>query len=221
MPDLRLPRSFYARDASIVARESLGKILVRRIGDRRLRARIIETEAYIGAHDLACHASKGRTKRTEVMFGPPGYAYVYLVYGMHHMLNLVTGEEGDPQAVLIRAAEPVGGKCLASLPNGHGNPGARAADSEPSGSLHEGGRLASANLSGPGRLTRAMEITVGENGADLCSDEIYLAEGRPPESVVVGPRIGVDYAGEWADAPLRFHEEGNTGISSRRKSSGS
>jgi DNA-3-methyladenine glycosylase len=104
-----LPRAFYARDAKTVARELVGKIIVHRVGGRVLRARIVETEAYVGAHDLACHASKGRTARTEVMFGLAGHAYVYLVYGLHDMFNIVTGAMGDAQAVLIRAAEPLDG----------------------------------------------------------------------------------------------------------------
>ena len=101
----KLGREFFQRHAVQVARELIGAILVRRVARRELRARIVETEAYVGPHDLACHASKGRTKRTEIMFGPGGFAYVYFIYGMHAMLNVVTGEQGDAQAVLIRAAE--------------------------------------------------------------------------------------------------------------------
>src|SRR3954454_2197471 len=107
MPRRKLPRSFYARPAEELAPDLLGKILVRRYRGKLLRARIVETEAYVGEHDLACHASKGRTNRTEVMFGPPGHAYVYLIYGMYDMLNIVTGKPGVAQAVLIRAAEPL------------------------------------------------------------------------------------------------------------------
>src|SRR5690349_9239131 len=103
----RLPRALYSRDAETVARELVGKVLVHVIGGKTLRARIVETEAYVGPHDLACHASKGRTTRTEVMFGEAGHAYVYFIYGMYDMLNIVTGKVGEPQAVLIRAAEPL------------------------------------------------------------------------------------------------------------------
>jgi DNA-3-methyladenine glycosylase len=103
-----LGRDFYRRDAEVVAAALLGKVIVHRIAGAVFRGRIVETEAYVGTHDLACHASKGRTRRTEVMFGPPGYAYVYLIYGMHDMFNVVTGPEGSGQAVLVRAAEPLG-----------------------------------------------------------------------------------------------------------------
>ena len=105
----KLGRGFYARDAIEVAPDLVGKVLVHRLDHQELRARIVETEAYVGPHDLACHASKGRTGRTEVMFGRPGHAYVYLIYGMYKMLNIVTAEVDDAQAVLIRAAEPLNG----------------------------------------------------------------------------------------------------------------
>jgi len=109
VPIAKLERGFYQRDAITVARELLGCILVHRVGRKVLRARIVETEAYVGQHDLACHATKGRTQRNAIMFGPGGYAYVYFIYGMYDMLNAVTGLEGDAQAVLIRAAEPQDG----------------------------------------------------------------------------------------------------------------
>jgi DNA-3-methyladenine glycosylase len=104
-----LTRDFYAHPAEVVARELLGKVIVRHVHRRELRARIVETEAYVGEHDLASHSSKGRTARTEVMFGPPGHAYVYLIYGMHDMFNVVCAGVGDAQAVLVRAAEPLAG----------------------------------------------------------------------------------------------------------------
>ncbi|MGH7179825.1 MAG: DNA-3-methyladenine glycosylase [Tepidisphaeraceae bacterium] len=104
-----MSRLFYARPATQVAPDLIGKIIVKRFKRSILRARIVETEAYVGTHDLACHASKGRTRRTEVMFGPAGHAYVYFIYGMHEMFNIVTGAEGDAQAVLVRAAEPLDG----------------------------------------------------------------------------------------------------------------
>jgi len=103
----KLDRAFFARDAATVARELVGKIIVQRIEGRERRARIVETEAYLGPVDLASHSSKGRTRRTEVMFGPPGYAYVYFIYGMYEMFNVVTGIQGGAHAVLLRAAEPL------------------------------------------------------------------------------------------------------------------
>src|SRR5437016_6319939 len=103
----KLGRYFYHRPATELARDLIGKILVHRKDAKEYRARIVETEAYVGPHDLACHASRGRTKRTEVMFGPGGHAYVFLIYGIHEMFNIVCGERDDPQAVLARAAEPL------------------------------------------------------------------------------------------------------------------
>jgi DNA-3-methyladenine glycosylase len=106
---MKLGHDFFARPAELVAEELIGKILVHRIRGRERRARIVETEAYLGPHDLAAHSSKGLTKRTQVLFGPPGRAYVYLIYGIHQMLNLVAHKEGGGAAVLIRAAEPLDG----------------------------------------------------------------------------------------------------------------
>ena len=106
---IRLEQTFYAQPALTLAQALIGKVIVRRVRRKVFHARIVETEAYIGAHDLACHAAKGRTNRTEVMFGPPGRAYVYLIYGMYDMFNIVAGDVDDPQAVLIRAAEPLNG----------------------------------------------------------------------------------------------------------------
>ena len=169
----KLSPAFYAQPAITVARQLLGKILVRRTSGQELRARITETEAYLGPEDLASHSSKGRTRRTEIMFGPAGYAYVYLIYGMHDMLNVVVGETGHAEAVLIRGAEP--------LDNWD------------------------ADLSGPGRLTRAMRITRADNGLDLGGEQIYFSDdsGYRP-SIVTAKRIGIDYAGPWKDALLRF-----------------
>jgi DNA-3-methyladenine glycosylase len=180
-----LPRSFYARDAGTVARDLLGTILVHRTGKLERRARVVETEAYVGAHDLACHASKGRTGRTEVMFGRAGHAYVYLIYGMYDMLNVVTGEIDHPEAVLIRAAEPIAGV--------------------------EG------SLRGPGKLARGMAITRAENGIDLCKNVLFFLPGRAPDRIEITPRIGVDYAGDWKDAELRFFDADSPEVSRRPK----
>lgn len=169
----KLEAPFFRRPAIDVARDVLGTILVRRVRKKEYRARIVESEAYVGAHDLACHASKGRTARTEVMFGPGGRAYVFLIYGMHDMFNIVTSVPGDPQAVLIRAAEPLDGW--------------------------------QADLSGPGKLARALQITRAHNGLDLSGDKLFLlANPDYQPEIVITKRVGIDYAREWKDALLRF-----------------
>jgi DNA-3-methyladenine glycosylase len=179
-----LNRAFFSRGAATVASELIGTILVRRVRGKEFRARIVEVEAYLGPHDLAAHSSKGRTARTEVMFGPAGHAYVYLIYGMHEMFNIVTGDVGDAQAVLIRAAEPLDGWA--------------------------------ANLSGPGRLAREMQITRALNGEDLTeSNRLWLmprAESRAPR-VGRAVRVGVDYAGIWKDELLRFYDIASPAVS--------
>ncbi len=181
-----LPRSFFARDAETVARDLLGCLLVRHVGGINRICRIVETEAYVGGHDLACHAAKGRTPRTDPMFGEAGHAYVYFVYGMHHLLNIVTGNVGDPQAVLVRGGEPW-------PPEGR-----------------------DASLAGPARLTKALGITTAaHNRLDVCGGgEISFRERPAPvDGIASSPRIGVDYAGEWAAAPLRFYLPGSPGVS--------
>lgn len=178
-----LPRTFYARDTTQVAQDLLGMLLMHRIEGRTLIGRIVETEAYLGAHDLAAHSSKGITARTRIMFGPPGFAYVYLIYGMHHCMNVVTEPAGNGAAVLIRALEPV--------------------------SELEG------NTRGPGLLCRAMHIDRSLNGEDLCGGRLFIAApvAQSRAAIVRRPRIGVAYAGEWADRPLRFYIEHNRFIS--------
>jgi DNA-3-methyladenine glycosylase len=181
----KLGPQFFDRDAAGLAHDLIGKILVRKVDGEQFRARIVETEAYVGPHDLACHAAKGRTNRTEVMFGPPGRAYVYFIYGVYDMLNIVTGPVGDAQAVLIRAAEPLDGW--------------------------------QADLSGPGKLTRAMRITRADNGLPLWSPTLFLQDD-PADRPRVGRsrRVGVDYAKEWRDAHLRFHDVNSTAVSRPR-----
>ncbi len=154
--------------------------------------RIVETEAYAGAHDRASHARVGRTTRTRVMFGPPGHAYVYLIYGLHHCLNVVCAPDGEAAAVLIRAVEPVAGTELMRARRGSG------AGPDP--------RLAA----GPARTCEAFDVTRELDGVDLLADSrLWLAAdsaGRPPAGAIVsGTRIGVDYAGpRWAAKPWRF-----------------
>ena len=169
----KLERAFFRRGAEAVALELIGSVLVRTVDGVRRMAMITETEAYVGAHDLACHASKGRTRRTEIMFGPPGYAYVYLIYGMYHMLNIVTADEGDAQAVLLRGAQPMD----------HWD----------------------AVLTGSGKLAGAFQITLADRGTDMTGDELYIVKNAGYHlNVITTPRIGIDYAGEWKHAPLRF-----------------
>jgi DNA-3-methyladenine glycosylase len=178
----KIRRAFYQQNAVSVARGLIGAVLVRRFRGKEYRARIVETEAYVGPHDLASHSSKGRTERTEIMFGPAGRAYVYLIYGMYEMFNIVAGRTGSGQAVLIRAAEPlVGWK---------------------------------ADLSGPGKLTRALKITRSLNGSDLTGDRLFLMRDpayRP--RIKRTRRVGVDYAKEWKDALLRFFDAKSASVS--------
>ena len=189
-----LPRSFYARGVLTVARDAIGKILVLERDSGVLAGRIVEAEAYRGPEDRAAHSFGGRrTARTEAMFGPPGHAYVFFVYGMHFHLNLVTTREGAPHAVLIRAIEPLEG--IREMAERRG--------------LSESDR----NLTnGPGKLCRAFGIGAEAYGADLCAPPLYLADG-PRGAVARSPRVGIDYAGAWADKPWRFYEAGNPWVS--------
>jgi DNA-3-methyladenine glycosylase len=182
-----LPRSFYARPVLTVARECIGKLLVHRTRAGLVSGRIVEAEAYRGPEDRAAHSFAGRrTARTEVMFGMPGLAYVFFVYGMHYQFNLVTTGEGAPHAVLIRAVEPVSGLQLMAK--------RRGIDSE---------RVELCN--GPGKLCQAFAIDRRHYGADLCQGPLFLADG-PRVRVAKSPRIGVDYAGIWAEKPWRFFD---------------
>jgi DNA-3-methyladenine glycosylase len=179
----RLPRAFYARDALAVAGDLLGKVLVHQDGGTRRAARIVETEAYHGPDDQASHARSGPTPRAAIMFGPPGFAYVYLIYGTSHCFNVVTGEEGHPAAVLVRAGEPLEG-CLHDT-TGPGNL-CRALGIRRQG--HNG-----ADLTG--------EVLFVEDAP------------APGQGVVTSPRVNVAFAGPWAAKPWRFSLEGNRFVS--------
>jgi DNA-3-methyladenine glycosylase len=197
----RLPREFFAQNTLTVARHLLGAKLVRTLDGQRLSGLIVECEAYIGQDDTACHASQGRTPRNEVMFGPPGYAYVYFTYGMHWMLNVITGEQGFPAAVLVRALQPMEGiETMWTLRRKQGNP-----------------RNERELTNGPARLTQAMAIDKTFNGADLVMGrQLWLEPGRafPDETVARGPRIGIKYAAEKdQEAPWRFWIRDNPYIS--------
>jgi len=182
-----LPRSFYDRDPIEVARELLGKHLVLRIDGVERVGRIVETEAYLGPHDLAAHSARGRTARTEVMFGPPGHAYVYLIYGMHNCMNVVTQGEGQASAVLLRALQPV-----------------RNLDA------HTRGPGLLCKAMGIDRRLSGHDLLSAEFHLAEPAPEPELAERIV---IVRRPRIGVDYAGHWAKRLLRFYIRGNTWIS--------
>jgi DNA-3-methyladenine glycosylase len=180
----KLPRAFFARSTLAVARELIGMHLVHDDGDCVRAGRIVETEAYLGPRDLAAHSARGRTARTEVMFGPPGHAYVYFVYGFWNCLNVVTAAPDVPHAVLVRALEPLEG--------------------------------ISERTWGPGLLCRAMHIDRRLNGVDLAGNVLWLERARvraPPVRVARSPRIGVDYAGEWAQRPWRFFDRASAYVS--------
>lgn len=188
----RLPAAFYERETTTVARELLGRILVRRLEGELLAGVIVETEAY-GPDDPASHAWRGETRRNAVMFGPPGRLYVYLTYGMHWCMNAVTGPPGIGEAVLIRALEPLAG--LEAMRRNRGGVPDRLL------------------CSGPARACQALGITGAENGADLAGDAVYILEERVPvERVAAGPRIGIRHA---VERPWRFHIPGSPHVSRR------
>ena len=185
----RLQRTFYDRPALQVARDLLGRRLVRLGDGGRMSGIIIETEAYGGEEDLGCHCRAGRTMRTQVMYGPPGYAYVYFTYGMHWMLNFVVESEDDPAAILIRAVEPLEGIEIIAQRRA-GQPQKHWTD-------------------GPGKLCQAFAIDKRYNGADLCDEdaEVFVEIGRQiPDSIVtIGPRVGLNTVPEpWKSIPWRF-----------------
>jgi DNA-3-methyladenine glycosylase len=196
MPSFKkLPRSFYSRSTLEVASDLLGKVLVRRFDGRRLAGRIVETEAYVGPHDLACHASKGHTPRTSIMFGPPGFAYVYMIYGFYFCLNVVTERKRFPAAVLIRGVEPL--ESVDFMRQLRNNP-----------------ERDTNVASGPGKLCMAMSIDKRLNGEDLLGQTLWI-EDRKLESgpILTSPRVGVDYAGEYKDKPWRFYLANNPHVS--------
>jgi DNA-3-methyladenine glycosylase len=208
MPSRRLGHDFFAQPTLELARALLGQRLVRRFDGRRLTGIIVETEAYIGEEDLACHAAAGRTPRTAVMYGPPGQAYVYFVYGMHHCLNVVSEPPGYPAAVLIRALAP--GEGIALMAQHRGLAAKLAA--ETSGlaparlarAVLEPGPVLRTLLAGPGRLCRALAIDRTLSGASLAGRELFLEAGTAPGAIETTRRIGVDYAGPWREKRWRF-----------------
>jgi DNA-3-methyladenine glycosylase len=198
----KLPASFYERDnVLVIAEELLGKILVTHFDGMLTSGIIVETEAYNGTIDRASHAFAGRrTKRTEVMFGSGGVAYVYLCYGIHHLFNVVTNMHEIPHAVLVRGIEPLEGKeYMMERMN------RKKFD-------YTIGR-------GPGNVSKALGIKTMHTGSSLSSDELYIADNDiryKPSEIIASPRIGVDYAGEDALLDFRFYVKGNKFVSKLR-----
>jgi DNA-3-methyladenine glycosylase len=186
----RLRRGFFARDTLVVARALLGQRLVRVLDRERLAGRIVEVEAYIGEEDLASHARFGPTARNAPMYGAPGHAYVYFIYGMHHCLNVVTGRAGYPAAVLIRALEPVEGIATMRARRGQG-------------------RALPLLTNGPARLCQALGIDRRFDGADLCAPDALLFIERdatvPDDAIASGPRVGVRGDERALTVPWRFY----------------
>ena len=190
-----LSSRFYARPTAEVARRLLGHLLVSDVGGRRTAGRIVETEAYIGPHDPACHAyGSRRTERTEQLYGPPGIAYIYFTYGMHWCLNAVTEREGYPAAVLIRAIEPLEGLQIMRR--------------------RRGGVPDQALCSGPARLCAAMGVTGELNGSSLGQGPLRIlrAPALPRRRVLATPRVGITAATDW---PLRFVQADSRWLSRR------
>ena len=188
-----LPRSFYVRDTKEVAKDLLGKILVRKLTEGIIKGKIVETEAYYGENDPASHAFRGKTKRARIMWGIPGTAYVYLIYGMYHLFNIVTEEKGKAGAVLIRALDPLEGIGLMKKIR----------------KIDEIKNL----TNGPGKLTQAFAITNKEHKQDLLSGSLVIEEGIKEEFEIISTtRIGVNAAGQ---AKLRFYIKGNEFVSKR------
>lgn len=198
---MKLERGFYLKtDTAAIARRLLGKLLVVTQPDgSRLSGMVVETEAYLGAEDRAAHSyGARRTARTEVMFGMAGHAYVFFVYGMYHQFNVVCGPQGHPHAILIRGIEPVDGIEIMR---------------------ERRGSKADRDLtSGPGKLCIAFGIDRSLNGADLLGDRVFIEDYRKlkKSEIAIGKRIGVDYAGEDADLPLRSWIRGNEFVSKPR-----
>lgn len=194
-----LPSSFFRRPAERVAAELLGRFVVRDLKEERLVLRVVEVEAYLGARDRASHAWQGRrTERNRSLFEDGGVAYVYFIYGMHYCLNVVTGQSGNGDAVLLRAGEPIAG-------TGTMLDHRRLRRSPRPGDL----------AGGPGKLCQALNVDRSFDGSSLSRGALRITEGEPaiPGAVVTGPRIGIGYAGEAVDWPLRFAIQGNQHVS--------
>lgn len=181
----KLPRAFYDRDTVLVAKDLLGKFLIHESAGKQRIGKIVEVEAYLGPHDLAAHSARGRTQRTEIMFGPPGHAYVYLIYGLYYCMNVVTEKAGHAAAVLLRALEP-----LQDIESKTSGPGLLCKAMEINKSLH-------------GTDITSEHFYIAE------------AKEKQKIVIVKKPRIGVDYARHWAKRLLRFYIKGNVFVSKR------
>jgi len=193
--DSKLPRSFYDRPTLTVARELLGKHLVFVRRGVRLSGKIVEVEAYIGEDDPACHAAPGLTRRNAVMYGRPGFSYVYFIYGMYYCMNVVTERKGFPAAILIRAAEPDEGieKMAASSPK----------------------IVRHLLLSGPGRFCRSLGLTTSHSGLDLLGDRLFIEDrGASIGQLVSTPRIGIN---KGMDHQWRLFDGSSTSVSAQRR----
>ena len=190
---MKLPREFYLRDGLTVARELIGKKLVTNLRGGLTGGIIVETEAYMGATDAAAHTYRGKTERTKIFYGAGGFVYVYLIYGMHICTNVVANVADVPEAVLIRALEPVDGVELMKRRRGVNN--------------------LRGLCSGPGKLSKALGVTKDFYGADLCGEEIYIEMTDFRAEVAATRRINVDYAGAAADYPWRFVATGSEFLS--------
>jgi len=204
---MKLSRDFYDRPTLDVARDLIGQVLVHHHRGVRTSGVIVEVEAYIGESDPACHAAPGRTKRNAPLYGPPGFAYVYLNYGIHPLVNAVTEPDGSPAAVLIRALDPLDGAETMRRRRLRAVKGRR----------HGGARSLSAHdlCRGPGNLTMALGITLRENELDLCGSQLYVEEGNPLPAarIMWGPRVGINVGTEH---PWRACLEGHPSVSGRR-----
>ncbi|RQD77253.1 MAG: DNA-3-methyladenine glycosylase [Candidatus Syntrophonatronum acetioxidans] len=185
-----LSRDFFREDTREVAQSLLGKIMVRHLPEGTAVCKIVETEAYLSHNDPACHASRGKTKRNEMMFGPPGRAYVYFIYGMYYCFNVVTGEEGQGEAVLVRALEPIKGIGLMKERRG----------------VKDIFNL----TSGPGKLCQALGIDKGMNGKDLLKGDLFIVDGGERPKIETSPRVGIRVA---IDRHFRYYISGNPYIS--------
>jgi len=196
-----LPRSFYEGDSREVARNLLGQVLVRESEEGIAAGIIVETEAYLGKRDDAAHSYKGATERVRVLFGEKGAAYIYLIYGIYHCLNIASGPAGEPECVLIRALEPVEGLELM----------ARRRGTEKVRDL----------CRGPGRLCQALAIGRSLYGADVTKPgPLYIREGRRPEKILSTPRIGIEYAFHTKDEPWRYIVSGSPFVSGPKSRNG-